>query len=78
MKFIEIRFLLHRDDKTLFISTTSFIPSLPTTHCPLFIHNILLPLNRSRRLGTDVINYPVHTFYFIDNIIRYLCQEFIR
>src|SRR5262245_21056304 len=39
---------------------------------------LLFPLNRGRRLGTDVVHHPIHTLHFIDDPVRYPAQYVIR
>src|SRR5690606_14906102 len=39
---------------------------------------LLLPLNRCRRFGTDVIHYSVYAFYVIDDLVGNPGQQFVR
>lgn len=42
----------------------------------IFVVTVLFPLNRARRLGRDVVDHSVHTFYFVTDSSAHFVKYF--
>src|SRR5215467_4562513 len=45
--------------------------------CSLTSMTLLLPLDRTWRLGTDIVHDPIHTLHFVDDTVRHPSQHVV-